>query len=474
MRFECLAVPFAAALFALVVSSCGGGSAGSGSPGLRVVDAAYEAPYNFDVLINSVSTITDMGYLQASTFQAIASGSTSVEFEPTGTTTDAMTASFAADNGYNYSVLALQGTSGLTTVVVGQSNATVPAGQARLTFVGATPSVSTLNFFITAPTAALPSTASMAPVSYAGDATAVAPVPLLLTAGDYRIRAIVEGDATQTIVYDSGSINLDSGDDLLLAIIPTSGSASTFSLLSLDDNSNVYQILDQRVQLRVGNFAPAVGSVDAYLDAQGSSGSTGTLLDTSMALGGTSAYQDALPATYRVSFTATGQTAEITGLGSDLALAPSTAVSVFAVGLSGQGPPNNLQLLELQDNLQSPAKGMAKLRVAQLAPDINNGGTNLVDVVALDASGMPTTPPLVGSLGYTGVSQYLSLPAGSYTVALVPSGLTTPLLPSASGTTLNLAGGSVQTLVIAGCQYPGSGVCVSAPAASLQLLLLQD
>ncbi|HYA76661.1 MAG TPA: DUF4397 domain-containing protein, partial [Burkholderiaceae bacterium] len=183
---------------------------------------------------------------------------------------------------------------------------------------------------------------------------------------------------------------------------------------------------------------------------------------------------DELPAAYRVSFTASGQAPEINGLGSDLALAPSTAMSVFAVGLGGQGPPNNLQLLALQDNLQAPASGMVKLRVVQLAPDINNGGTNLVDVVALDASGIPTSPPLVSSLAYTGASQYLSLPAGSYTVALVPSGLQTPVLPSPSGVALNLAAGSVQTLVVAGCQTPGSGICASAPNSALQLLVLQD
>jgi len=463
----------AVALLAFVLSSCGG-SGGSGSPGLRVVNAAYGAPYNFDVLVNSASTVTDMGFLQASVFQTVPSGSTSVQFEPTGTTTVAVSSNFDASDGYNYSVFVVEGQAGLTSLVVGQTNSAVPSAQARLTLVGATPTVGSLDFFVTTPTAALPATATLPAVSYAGDGATVAPVPLVVNAGDYRIRAIVSGDVTQTVVFDSGRISLDSGADLLLAIIPTSGSAASFSLLSLDDNSNVYQILDQRVQVRVGNFAPALGSVDAYLDAQGSSGSSGTLLDSSMALGAASAYQDVLPAAYRISFTASGQATEISGLGSDLALASGTAMSIFAVGLAGQVAPNNLQLLALQDNLQAPASGMAKLRVVQLAPDINNGGTNLVDVVALDESGTPTSPPLVSSLAYTGASQYLSLPAGSYTVALVPSNLQSPVLPTASGVVLDLTAGSVQTLVVAGCQYPSSGICSTAPNSALQLVVLQD
>ena len=474
MRRVWTAARSAAAMLAFVLASCGGSGSGS-SPSVRVVNAADNAPYNFDVLVNSVSAATDLGYLQATAFQSIGTGSTSVEFEPTGTTTNAMTANFSADNGFNYSTLALQGSGGLTTVVAAQTNTAVPSGQARLTFVGASPGAGSLDLFITAPTVGLPASPSMPAVSYAGDGSVVVPTPLLFTAGAYRIRATAAGGASQSVVFDSGRISLASGDDLLLAIIPSTGTAATFSLLVLDANSNVYQILDQRVQLRVGNFAPAVGSVAAYLNAPNSMGSTGTLLASGMALGAASAYQTELPSSYRVSLTATGQSSEISGLGSNVALAPSTAVSMFAIGLSNQSSPYNLQLLSLQDNLQAPATGMAKLRVVQLAPDINNGGNTLLDVVVLNGSGAISSPPLVSSLAYPGASQYLSLPAGSYTIALVPSGLNAPLLPSASGTVVNLTDGSVQTLVVAGCQTPGSGICSAAPAASaLQLVPLLD
>ncbi|HXY04985.1 MAG TPA: DUF4397 domain-containing protein [Burkholderiaceae bacterium] len=478
MRSKTLAVQWALALLAVALASCGGGSSGSGSPQLRVANAAKNAPYNFDVLVNSVSTVTNLAYLQATGFRTVSTGSTSVEFEPTGTTTNAMTAGFSTNNGFNYTVLALQGSSALTTVAVAQTNANIPSGQARLTFVGVAPSAGSLDLYITAPTAPLPASATLAAVSYAGDGTAVAPVPLLLNAGAWRIRATATGDATQTILYDSGRISLDSGGDLLLAILPTTGSVATFSLLSLDDSSNVFQIFDQRVQLRVGNFAPAVGPVSAYLDAVGSSGSTGTVLGSSMALGSASSYQIVMPASYRVSFTAAGSAAEISGLGSNLAVAASTAMSVFSVGFATQGSPNNLQLLPLLDNLQAPATGFANLRVVQLSPDVNNVNNNvsnsLIDVVVLSAPGTPTTPPLVSGLGYTGASQYLSLPAGSYTIALVPSGQNAPVLPTTAGVPFDLAAGSVQTLVISGCQSPGSGVCSTAPSASLQLRLLQD
>ncbi|SPE19992.1 exported hypothetical protein [Burkholderiales bacterium] len=478
MRPKSLPAELAAALvatIALATASCGGGG-GSGPPSVRVVNAAYQAPYNFDVLVNTQATSTDLAYLQASVFRSVATGSTTIEFEPTGTTTSAYTNSFPANNGSNYSVLAVEGTGGLTSVVVAQSNSAIPSGQARLTFVGATPGVGTLDFFLSSPTVSLPNTPSLAPVSYAGDASTPAPTPVVVASGNYRIRAIVDGDATRTVVYDSGPLTLAAGADLLLAIIPVSGSAAQFSLLRLDANSGVSQMVDQRVQLRMANFAPGLaGPLDTFLDPAGAANSSATLFTSGLGQNAASAHQAVLPAAYRASFANTGQTTEITGLGSYLALGPGTAVSVMAIGLSNRVAPNNLQLLVLQDNLQAPALGMANLRLVQLAPDMNNANITAVDLVELDAS---TPPQIVGrllvNLAYPAASSYVSLPAGTYTVALVPSGVNTPLLPTSGAIALNLSAGTIWTLVVAGCQSPGSGICGSAPAATLQLVPLQD
>jgi len=479
MRAKRLPAELAAALVAvaaLALVCCGGGSGGSGSPNVRVANAAYQGPYNFDVLVNTQNAASDLGYLQATAFRSVATGSTIVQFEPTGTTMVTITSSFAANSGFNYSVLAVEGSGGLTSLAVAQSNSAIPSGQARLTFVGATPGIGTLDFFLTSPTVPLPSSASLAPVAYAGDASNPAPTPLLLNSGTYRIRAIVDGDATQTVVYDSGPLTFATGADLLLAIIPASGSAASFALLRLDANGGVGQIADQRVQLRMANFAPGLtGPLDTFLDPAGAANSSATLFTSGLAQSAASAYQAVLPAAYRASFANTGQTAEIAGLGNYLALGPGTSLSVVAIGLSGRLAPNNLQLLTLQDSLQAPAAGMANLRLVQLAPDINNANITAVDLVELDASTPPQilARPLV-NLAYPAASSYVSLPAGTYTVALAPTGVNTPLLPTSGAISLNLTAGTVWTLVAAGCQNPGAGICAAAPGASLQLVPLQD
>jgi hypothetical protein len=317
----------------------------------------------------------------------------------------------------------------------------------------------------------LPASPSIPALTYSGGTTsgaAIAATELNLSSGDYRIRAVATGDTTQTVVFDSGPITLESGADLLLAVVQTSGSAGAFALMTIDDSSTVSQMLDQRVQVRMGNFAPALAAVDAYLDPSGTANDGTNLFGSDLPLGSTTAYQAEFPGAYVASMPLTGQTLGV--VQSPLALAPSTAISVFAVGISGQPSPANLQLLTLLDDLSVPPNGAAALRIVQLAPDLYP-----VDVVELDVSG--ATPVISGrlvvNLAYTGASAYLSLPPGSYTIALVPTGLDVPLLPASGSLQLNLSAGTVNTLVADGCMNPGSGICGSSSAA-LQLVPLQD
>jgi hypothetical protein len=218
----------------------------------------------------------------------------------------------------------------------------------------------------------------------------------------------------------------------------------------------------------MGQFAPALGAVDAFLDPSGTANSSTNLFASDLPLGSVTGYTAELPGAYEGAMALTGQTLSV--VQASLPLSASTAISVFAIGLSGQPSPANLQLLTLVDDLSTPVSGMANLRIVQLAPDLPP-----VDVVVLDVSG--TTPVisgrLVADLAYAGASANLSLTAGSYTIALVPTGADTPLLPTSGGLALNLTAGTVSTLVVEGCEYPGSGIC-GAGSTALQLATLQD
>jgi hypothetical protein len=471
-----LAASFLALTAACLLSSCGGNDSSSsgGPPQLRVVDAALAASNNFDVLVNGTATLTDMTYGQASAFQAAAQGSNTVVFDATGTTTQVLSTTFSGASGTDDSVFVLEDGSSPVALVVAQENSLVASGQARMSFVVADPSQGPLDIYVTAPTALLSPTPSLPVLAYGGpsgaggSASAVAPGVLTVASGDYRIRAVADGDATLTVIYDSGPITLASGADLLYAAIPVTGSAASFSFMTLDDASNITQTMDQRVLLRAGNFAPAAGTVDVYLDPTGTANTAVNLFGVGLAPGSATAYAAVLPGPYEGSVTPTGQTVPL--VQAPLSLGASTSQSVYAVGLAGQPSPYGLQVLGVLDNLVVPTGGMANLRILQFAPDLVP-----VDVVLLDTSGSTPviTNRIAANLAYPAASTYISLPAGSYTLALVPTGLDTPLLPGTAGVALSMNAGTINTLVVNGCRYPGTGIC-GASTAALQLTPLSD
>lgn len=458
----------AAPLLLVLLAACNSGTTANDSgaaPQLRVADLASTAPTNFDVLQGSTTVATDLAYGATTAFQAQSAGGLSVKFEPTGTTTVSFTDAITAASGTDYTVLAVEGTAGLTYLTVAQNIVTLGTNAVQLNFVNATPGTGSLDFYVTAPTATLPSTPSQSAIVYPGDAGSVTPVPLAETAGEYRIQAVKTGDTSQTVIYDSGPIALAAGDNPLFVVVPVTGSASAFALVRLDPGSAVTTTLaDQRVQLRVGNFAPASVGVDTYFD-QGGTGNV-TPFYAGLALNAASAYRELLPGAYHASFTNTGSTTEL--VGSDLALAAGTSVSVFETGLSGLASPYDLKLVALRDDLRAPASGLAKLRVVYLAPDVGAS----VDLVSLSGTGVISST-LIGNLAYAGASTYATVAPGTYTLAIVPTGATTPLLPTSTGVALALAANTIYTLVVAGCENPGTTNCPGA-TTPLQFVQLTD
>ena len=234
-----------------LLGACGNGNStlSGAAPQLRIADTAFAAPTNFDVQVNGSAGATNLGYGQVTAYQSVSAGTATVKFEPTGTTTTALTATVAVGNGYNYTVFAVDSGTTTSTVTAALGNVAVPSGQAQISFVHTAASVGALDIFVTAPTAVLPATPSQSALAYAGNASSVSPIPLSLASGDYRIRAIASGDSTRAIVFDSGTVTLVAGANTLLAVVPVTGSAAAFNLLSIGADGTLLTIADQRVQV---------------------------------------------------------------------------------------------------------------------------------------------------------------------------------------------------------------------------------
>ncbi|HUN92947.1 MAG TPA: DUF4397 domain-containing protein [Burkholderiaceae bacterium] len=465
---------------ATALVSCGGGSGnGGGPPQVRAINLVYGGSTAYDVTIAGASAGTDLSFGQATSLTTVATGAVSVVFEPTGTTTAASTTTLTASDDYDYTVLGLAGASsttststsaGLSPIVVSQNNAAPPSGEVNVVLVQADPNQGALDVFISGPSSTLPSSPTVSALTYNGSGSTPNSAQLQFAGGDYEIRATAAGDTTRKIVFDSGTVTLAAGTSVMLIVVPTSGSAATFALLAAPLSGSVYSIADQRVQLRSGNFTPSTGSVDFFLDPTGTANSSTTLLASAQAFGSLGQYATVYPGSYHASIATTGALTEI--VGADLALAAGTSVSLYATGVQGDVSPYLLRLLAVTDDLTAPPTGQAKLRAVQLAPDLVTGTGNGYDLVALTSTGT-IAQRIAVNLTYPAASAYVTLPPGTYALAVVATGADAPLLPNSTGVSLSLSAGDVYTAVVYGCQSPGAGVCAGGTTA-VSIVTQQD
>lgn len=467
---------WAALAWAAVLAGCGGGGGGSsGPPAIQVINAVgasgASGGADYDVLFGATSVGTKLGYGQTTGLIGQAAGSTKIVVEPTGTTTSAVTTSLSTANGYDYSVLVIGGaggggSSGVATVIVTSSNAAPQAGQAKLAIVHAASGGPALDLYLTAPAAALASGPTVSALTFGGSGTTPSTAALQVAGGAYQLRATAPGDTTRAIKFDSGPITLQANTNLLIAVVPATGSAAALALLVVPTTGTPYQIRDQRVILRAGNLAPADGPLDAYATLSGTTPLTGTLLAQNLSLGGIGSYAIYAPGAYRASLTLTGQNVE--QVGANVTLAPGSSTSLYGVGLVGGSGATALKVVPIPDDLSAPPDGQAKVRLLQMAPDLG-----AVDLVSLDANGA-IVRRLAVDLAYPAASaSYATIVPGTYRLAAVASGMDAPLLPSATGVTLTATAGGIYSVFVDGCNVPGSAACAGA-ATPLGLAVVTD
>lgn len=432
---------------------------------LRAVHASPDAP-RVDILVNNAK-LAEASYTDASGFNAVAAGNTNIRINVNGAQppVTALNVDTALERGKFYTVLAANPVAAIKALtVVDEGNAPV-SGQAKLRAVHAAPGAPEVDVFVTAPAQNLndPNVQPTLSFKFEGIVPANGTRALEVAAGDYRIRVTPKGQKA-TLVYDSGTVPIAAGADLLIAAVQENSDASPapISLLLLPRVGNSAIAQDARAQVRVAHFSPTVPTVDVYLLGQGASIASSTPVADNVSFPGARSFLPVDAGNYRASVALDTQTTEAIGL--DAALTPQQDVSVFAIGLLTGSGNQGLRLQPYPDDLSPPAAGKAKLRVIHLSPD-----APAVDVVVLSAPGTIASRA-VPNLSFPNASAgYLPLDPGTYTVAVVPSGQNTPLLPSNAGVPITLAAGDIRTAVAVGC-LTTSGACAGGQTFSLTLL----
>lgn len=454
-----------AAMTPLIVACHDSGT--SAKTALRAIHASSDAP-NVDVIVNGATVLTNVPYKTSSSFLTIPAGTTSIAVDPTGTSTSVINTSAALTADHQYSA-----------VVVGLASSTAPEGEqiqavlvddpgnapasqnVKLRVVHGAPGVPPVDVYVTAPGAALPASPTISALAYPSVAPASGSKALEVPGGSYEIRVSASGDQSHAIVFDSGTVSLSANADLLVTAIPATG-VSPVGLLVSPAGSSASVVADSRAAIRIGHLSPNVPAVDVSLDVAGKS--TNVLTLSNVSFPAVASYSAIAAGSYDASVSLASNPGVPVLKLDGAALAGDTSTSVFAIGLLGGTGVQALHLAAFSDD-RAPVAGKAKVRVIHLSPD-----APAVDVVALDSGGAIASR-LVTNLSYPNATPSdLEIAPGTYTLAVVPAGATTPILPTAAGVPATLKAGQVLTVAAVGCLNTASGPCANGSPLAVKVL----
>lgn len=386
------------------------------APQLRAVHASPDAP-DVNVLVNGNQALADVPYGTGSGFLDV-TPSTQVQVEaivPGGNQVvidETLTLEFETE----YTVLATGDVAApiAPLVITNPAGETIMAGSLRVQVVHAAPDAPPVDVYVTAPSATL---ASSTPINTAPLAFREFTDRLQVQAGDYRIRVTPAGAQTP-VVYDSGTVTLAAGADLLVAALENTGTGDNLvELLALDGQGSALLLdADKPAAVLPVHASPDAPAVDVLADDDATAADEALPLATNVPFAAFCAVEAVpAPADYTISVTAAGDPSTV-ALTFPFEAVPGAETVAIVTGLLTSTPP--IQVLPLAADTRSVATE-TKIRVTHAA-----GGTGDVDVYLLPDGSRPTSPevtPTFAAVPFTGTSGIQSVAPGTYDVFVTPA-----------------------------------------------------
>jgi len=328
---------------------------------------------------------------------------------------------FAGDTIYSIIAVGNVADETLAPLVLEQPGEPVGAGNARAFVVHAAsdPVAASVDVFVTAPDADL---TAEAPLNTEPLAFTETIGPAEVPAGDYQIRITPAGDPA-TVVYDSGTVALADGADLLIAAVNNTGLTgesidlngepavvSPVSLVVLDGTESAeIRDINTPAELRVVHASPDAPNVDVVVnDAL-------TIL-SDVPFPAVGPVQAVDPADYNVKVQATGNPSAVV-IDADVTLDAGVVYDVLAINTLAAIEP-----LVLTDDYRRIATE-AKLRVIHASPTAAE-----VDIYLTDSEDISAATPVLTDVPFAENTGFLGLAGGSYFVTVTPAGDTTPAI----------------------------------------------
>lgn len=411
--------------------ACGGGSDPVHVPEqaqLRVVHASPDAP-NVDVYAAGAKALSNVPYKAASGLLTVNAGDLPVKVTPAGSDAGVISATLKLAKDTLTTVIAVNEVAKIEPLVITESTAKPAAGQARLRVVHAAATAPAVDVYVTAPGADLASTtATLSNVAFKAFSGG-----LEVPAADYRVRVTPAG--SKTVVFDSGTLPVPAGADLLAVAVPQANGSSPISVLLINRGStaNVSEVNDVNAKLRVVHASPNAPAVDVLAN--------GSAILSNVPFFTASNYLTVEAKKYTVALNAAGTATQ--ALTADLALDKANNYTVFAVGLLAGNPA--LQYLVAKDDASLPPAGQIKVRVIHASPN-----APAVDVYANDAL-------VMSNVSFPAAGAYLKVPAGNYVFKLRVAGAAATSAPAFTSPAVSTSAGKIYTVVARGLLPNGTG-----------------
>jgi hypothetical protein len=228
MKLKLLTLLFAATTLTAACSDDDDNTGPDGEARVRVVHASPDAP-DVDVLVDDAEVVGDVSYLTASDYLEVPAGDHNLKVNAAGTTTTVIDEDVSLVDGTDYTVIASGLLAAIEPIVLEDDNSEPAAGTARVRAIHGAPSAPAVDVYVTAPDVDLEAELPTLGNVEFGDVADYIEAPV----GEYQVRVTPAG--TKTVVIDSGTLTLESGQVRTAIAVDSPDGGPPFGLLVLED-----------------------------------------------------------------------------------------------------------------------------------------------------------------------------------------------------------------------------------------------